>query len=75
MADCLQQICWWEGCMKYKQKNSIAGFLPSMIEQGGGKIVAVSSLQGRFALPKGSACKLHRGQAIPCSDNFKIYNN
>ena len=18
MADCLQQICWWEGCIKYK---------------------------------------------------------
>lgn len=35
----------------------ILGFLPSMIEQGGGTIVAVSSLQGRFALPGGSACE------------------
>ena len=34
----------------------IIGFLPHMIEQGGGTVVAVSSLQGRIGLPERSAC-------------------
>lgn len=40
-----------------KNNTLVVGLLPQIIKQGGGAIVAVSSLLGRFAVPKGSACK------------------
>ena len=35
----------------------ILAFLPSMIKQGSGHIIVVSSLQGKFAIPGRACCK------------------
>ena len=36
---------------------SLSGLLPSMVEQGGGHVVVVSSLQGKIGLPHRSSCE------------------
>ena len=46
MADCLQQICWWEGCIKYKLKEFYC------------RIFAINDRAGRW---NNSGCKFTSG--------------
>ncbi|XP_067929816.1 dehydrogenase/reductase SDR family protein 7-like [Watersipora subatra] len=50
------------------------GILPHMIEKGGGTIVAVSSIQGRIALPGGSAYGATKHALQAFSDSLRSEN-
>ena len=52
---------------------SHAALLPAMLEQGGGHIVVVSSLQGKIGIPMRSSCKQFCSDIPSASSHFDLW--